>query len=86
MHSLAATYRAAGKLDLALPLCEETLKLQKAKLGHEHHSTLASMNKPGLDPPQTLQREGTARTTEDEPNDAETTGFCCASAHRSIPR
>ena len=37
-------YQAAGKLDLALPLDEETLKLSKAKLGPDHPETLASMN------------------------------------------
>ena len=37
-------YQDAGKLDLALPLFEETLKLGKAKLGPEHPDTLASMN------------------------------------------
>ena len=36
MANLARAYRAAGKLDLALPLYEETLKLRKAKLGLEH--------------------------------------------------
>ena len=34
----------AGKLDLALPLFEETLKLRKAKLGPDHPDTLTSMN------------------------------------------
>ena len=36
MNNLALAYRAAGKLDLALPLFEETLKLKKAMLGSEH--------------------------------------------------
>ncbi len=36
--------RDAGKLDLALPLFEETLKLQKSKLGPEHPDTLRAMN------------------------------------------
>ena len=44
MSNLAEGYRAAGKLELALPLLEETLKLMKAKLGPEHPNTLASMN------------------------------------------
>jgi tetratricopeptide (TPR) repeat protein len=44
MNNLAGAYQAAGKLDLALPLMEETLKLQKAKLGPEHPDTLTSMN------------------------------------------
>ena len=33
-----------GKLDLALPLLKETLKIQKARLGLEHPDTLRSMN------------------------------------------
>jgi eukaryotic-like serine/threonine-protein kinase len=33
MNNLATSYRVAGRLDLALPLYEETLALQKAKLG-----------------------------------------------------
>ena len=33
MDNLASAYQDAGKLDLALPLFEETLKLNKAKLG-----------------------------------------------------
>ena len=37
-------YQVAGKLDLALPLLEETLKLYKAKLGSDHPHTLTSMN------------------------------------------
>ena len=37
-------YRDAGKLDQALPLFEETLKLTKAKLGPDHPDTLTSMN------------------------------------------
>ncbi|MBM4224058.1 MAG: tetratricopeptide repeat protein, partial [Gammaproteobacteria bacterium] len=44
MNSLAEAYRDAGKLDQALPLHEETLKLRKAKLGPEHPDTLTSMN------------------------------------------
>jgi tetratricopeptide (TPR) repeat protein len=44
MNNLAGAYQAAGKLDLALPLLEETLKLQKAKLGAEHPLTLVTMN------------------------------------------
>ena len=44
MNNLAAGYQAAGKLDLALPLFEETLKLTKAKLGPDHPDTLISMN------------------------------------------
>ena len=44
MNNLALTYQAAGKLNLAVPLFEETLKLKKAKLGPDHPSTLLSMN------------------------------------------
>ena len=44
MNNLALAYQAAGKLDLALPLHEETLKLKKAKLGPDHPDTLTSMN------------------------------------------
>ena len=44
MNNLATGYQAAGKLDLALPLFEETLKLRKAKLGPDHPDTLTSMN------------------------------------------
>jgi tetratricopeptide (TPR) repeat protein len=41
---LASAYQDAGKLDLALPLFEETLKLMKAKLGPDHPDTLTCMN------------------------------------------
>jgi tetratricopeptide (TPR) repeat protein len=44
MHNLAWGYKTAGKLDLALPLYEETLKLRKAKLGPDHPDTLRTMN------------------------------------------
>jgi tetratricopeptide (TPR) repeat protein len=44
MGNLASVYRAAGKVDRAVPLYEETLKHQKAKLGPEHPDTLRSMN------------------------------------------
>jgi tetratricopeptide (TPR) repeat protein len=44
MNNLAVGYRAAGKLDQALPLIEETLRLTKAKLGPDHPQTLTSMN------------------------------------------
>ncbi len=44
MHNLASGYLAAGKLNLALPLLEETLKLTKAKLGADHPETITSMN------------------------------------------
>ena len=47
MNNLAMGYQAAGKLDLALPLFEETLKLRKAKLGPDHPDTLTSMDNLG---------------------------------------
>ena len=43
MNNLALAYQAAGKLDLALPLFEETLKLRKAKLGPDHPDTAGTM-------------------------------------------
>ena len=33
-----------GKLDLAIPLDEETIKLRKAKLGPDHPGTLMTMS------------------------------------------
>jgi eukaryotic-like serine/threonine-protein kinase len=47
MGNLTAAYAKAGKLDLAIPLQEKTLKLKKTKLGPDHFSTLASMNNLG---------------------------------------
>lgn len=44
MINLATGYMHAGKLDLALPLLEEALKLAKAKLGTHHTHTLTTMN------------------------------------------
>jgi tetratricopeptide (TPR) repeat protein len=44
MNNLAVAYQAAGNLDLALPLHQETLKLRKARLGPDHPDTLQSMN------------------------------------------
>ncbi len=44
MNNLAMGYYAVGKLDLALPLLEETLKVMKAKHGPDHPDTLTSMN------------------------------------------
>ena len=41
---IAKAYHDAGKLDLALPLFEETLKIQKAKLGPDHPDTVTIMN------------------------------------------
>jgi hypothetical protein len=43
MAHLAAGYLVAGKLELALPLLEDTLKRRKAKLGPDHPDTLSSM-------------------------------------------
>jgi tetratricopeptide (TPR) repeat protein len=47
MAGLANTYQAAGKLDLALPLWEETLTLTKHKLGADHPRTISTMNNLG---------------------------------------
>ncbi len=44
MANLAISYRAAGKLDLALPLLEESLKRRQATLGPDHPETLISMS------------------------------------------
>jgi tetratricopeptide (TPR) repeat protein len=44
MNDLARAYQKAGKPDLALPLLEETLKLNKAKFGDDHPDTLLTMN------------------------------------------
>jgi hypothetical protein len=44
MNNLAGAYQAAGKLDLALPLYQETLQLTKGRLGPEDTDTLRSMN------------------------------------------
>jgi tetratricopeptide (TPR) repeat protein len=44
MISLGVVYGSAGKLDRALPLLEETLKLAKTKLGPDHSLTLLNMN------------------------------------------
>ena len=44
MHNLAAAYQAAGQLDKALPLFEQTLAKRKEKLGLDHPNTLGSMN------------------------------------------
>ena len=40
MDNLARGYQAVGKLDLALPLFEETLALRKSKHGPDHPDTL----------------------------------------------
>ncbi len=44
MNNLALGYGVAGKMDLALPLLKENLKLSIAKLGADHPDTLTSMN------------------------------------------
>ncbi len=44
MNDLAVGYLDTRKLDLALPLFEETLRLRKATLGDEHRSTALSMS------------------------------------------
>jgi len=44
MNNLALTYLLAGQVEKALPLLEETLKLQRAKLGPDHPDTLTSMH------------------------------------------
>jgi eukaryotic-like serine/threonine-protein kinase len=43
LKNRSEAYRAAGKLDLALPLFEEVLKASTAKLGPDHADTLISM-------------------------------------------
>jgi hypothetical protein len=42
MNNLATAYQAAGQLDLALPLFQETLAKMKAKLGANHPYTLTT--------------------------------------------
>src|SRR5262249_13276993 len=44
MKNLARGYGDTGRLDMALPLWEEILKLLKAKLGPDHPDTLRCMN------------------------------------------
>jgi tetratricopeptide (TPR) repeat protein len=44
LGNLASAYKAAGKLDLAVPLYEDTLRLTKTKLGADHPFTLRGMN------------------------------------------
>jgi tetratricopeptide (TPR) repeat protein len=44
MNNLALAYQAAGQLDKALPLLEQTLAKQKEKLGPDHPNTLNSIN------------------------------------------
>ncbi|MGL4423971.1 MAG: tetratricopeptide repeat protein, partial [Gemmataceae bacterium] len=43
MNNLARFFQDAGKLDKAVSLFEETLKLRKTKLGPDHPDTLTSM-------------------------------------------
>lgn len=44
MGNLALAYKAAGELDKALALFEQTLEKRRVKLGDEHPDTLTSMN------------------------------------------
>ena len=44
MNNLAGAYRAGGRLNRALPLDAESLKLHKAKFGLNHAYTLIAMN------------------------------------------
>ncbi len=44
MRRLATGYQDAGKVDLVVPLFEETLALMKGKLGPDHLDTLGCMN------------------------------------------
>ena len=46
MNNLALAYQAQGRLDEAVPLFEETLRLRKEKLGPEHPDTLDSDETP----------------------------------------
>jgi hypothetical protein len=47
IKNLANSYAAAGRTQKALKLFEETLQLQKAKLGVDHPDTLMSISNPG---------------------------------------
>ena len=47
MGNLAISYAAAGQSDRALKLREETLALQKSKLGPDHPDTLHEHGRPG---------------------------------------
>jgi hypothetical protein len=44
MNNLALACASAGKLDRAISLHEETLRIRKVKLGPDHPETLISMN------------------------------------------
>jgi tetratricopeptide (TPR) repeat protein len=44
MGDLASAYKTGGRLDLAIPLYEDALKLKKATLGPDHLETLRSMH------------------------------------------
>ena len=44
MNLLASAYMEDGRVDLALPLLEETLRLRKSRLGPDDPETLNSMN------------------------------------------
>ena len=41
-HNLGFGYKRAGKLELALPLMEETVRLARTKLGPDHPFTLSA--------------------------------------------
>jgi tetratricopeptide (TPR) repeat protein len=47
MHNLAVAYQAANRLDLALPLYQETLAIKKLRLGLDHLETLVTMSNLG---------------------------------------
>ena len=44
MSNRASAYKAAGKVDKAMPLHEEVLKRRRAWLGNDHPLTITSMN------------------------------------------
>ena len=47
MNNLAAGYWSMKRLDKSVPLFEEVLKRQEAKLGRDHPDTLDDRGKPG---------------------------------------
>jgi tetratricopeptide (TPR) repeat protein len=49
MNGLAVCYQLVDRVDLAVPLYEETVRLRKAKLGPDHPGTLQSMHNLALD-------------------------------------
>ena len=44
MSSLGKVYETVGKFELALPICEESVKLAKINLGENHFHTIGMMN------------------------------------------